>query len=66
MSPTLGKPIAMAYVPSSTATPGTMLGVDIRGAAIDAEVVALPFYKRPRADAPARAATAAPTAPARS
>ena len=47
-SPTLGEPIAMAYVPPSDATAGTMLEVAIRGSAIAAEVVALPFYKRSR------------------
>jgi aminomethyltransferase len=44
---TLGYNIGMAYVPPSLATPGTRLGVDIRGTAAPAEVVALPFYKRP-------------------
>jgi aminomethyltransferase len=45
-SPTLGHPIAMAYVPLDRAEPGTRLAVDIRGKAEPAEVVALPFYKR--------------------
>ncbi|MCF2528647.1 glycine cleavage system aminomethyltransferase GcvT [Yinghuangia soli] len=45
-SPTLGAPIAMAYVPLDRAEPGTVLAVDIRGAAEPVEVVALPFYKR--------------------
>jgi aminomethyltransferase len=47
MSPTLGEPIAMAYVAPANAEPGTMLAVEIRGAAVAAEVVPLPFYKRP-------------------
>ena len=47
MSPTLGKAIAMAYVPPDDAAPGTMLAVEIRGAPVAAEVVPLPFYKRP-------------------
>jgi aminomethyltransferase len=47
-SPTLGHPIAMAYVDAALAAPGTRLVVDVRGARIDAEVVALPFYSRPR------------------
>jgi aminomethyltransferase len=47
MSPTLGTAIAMAYVPPPQAGPGTMLAVDIRGAPVAAEVVPLPFYKRP-------------------
>ncbi|NSC24023.1 glycine cleavage system aminomethyltransferase GcvT [Streptomyces albus subsp. chlorinus] len=45
-SPTLGKPIAMAYVESAHAAPGTRLAVDIRGSQEPYEVVALPFYKR--------------------
>ncbi|AJE82160.1 glycine cleavage system aminomethyltransferase T [Streptomyces albus] len=46
-SPTLGKPIAMAYVDAAHAEPGTPgVGVDIRGSHEPYEVVALPFYKR--------------------
>ncbi|MFE4412184.1 glycine cleavage system aminomethyltransferase GcvT [Streptomyces sp. NPDC093064] len=46
-SPTLGKPIAMAYVDAAHAAPGTAgVGVDIRGNHEPYEVVALPFYKR--------------------
>ncbi|MFH8796731.1 glycine cleavage system aminomethyltransferase GcvT [Streptomyces sp. NPDC017941] len=46
-SPTLGKPIAMAYVDVAHAAPGTAgVGVDIRGTHEPYEVVALPFYKR--------------------
>jgi len=48
MSPTLGVPIAMAYVAPGDAGPGTMLEVEIRGARSAAEVVPLPFYRRPR------------------
>ncbi|GAB7006389.1 glycine cleavage system aminomethyltransferase GcvT [Nocardioides sp. AN3] len=47
-SPTLGHPIALAYVATSYAAPGTTLTVDIRGARVAAEVVALPFYRRPQ------------------
>lgn len=48
-SPTLGKPIAMAYVDAAHATPGASgVGVDIRGTHEPYEVVALPFYKRQR------------------
>ena len=47
MSPTLGKAIAMAYVASAHAEPGTMLDVEIREARVPAEVVPLPFYRRP-------------------
>ncbi|ATL30643.1 glycine cleavage system aminomethyltransferase GcvT [Streptomyces formicae] len=46
-SPTLGKPIAIAYVDAAHAEPGTQgVGVDIRGTHEPYEVVALPFYKR--------------------
>jgi aminomethyltransferase len=44
---TLGYNIGMAYVPPALAEPGTHFGVDVRGTAAPAEVVALPFYKRP-------------------
>ena len=45
-SPTLQKPIAMAYVPPQYAEVGTELAVDIRGTREPARVVKLPFYKR--------------------
>ncbi|MFJ8670539.1 glycine cleavage system aminomethyltransferase GcvT [Streptomyces sp. NPDC093589] len=46
-SPTLGKPLAIAYVDAAYATPGTEgVAVDIRGSHEPYEVVALPFYKR--------------------
>ncbi|MBZ4019473.1 glycine cleavage system aminomethyltransferase GcvT [Streptomyces purpurogeneiscleroticus] len=46
-SPTLGKPVAMAYVDAAHAEPGTKgVAVDIRGKHEPYEVVALPFYKR--------------------
>jgi len=45
---TLGYNVAMAYVPPALADLGTRLGVDIRGTPAPAEVVALPFYMRPR------------------
>lgn len=48
-SPTLGVPIAMAYVDAGYAEPGTAgVAVDIRGAQEPHRVVALPFYKRER------------------
>jgi aminomethyltransferase len=49
LSPTLGVPIGMAYVPSALAAVGTALTVDVRGSACAAEVVPLPFYKRAKA-----------------
>jgi aminomethyltransferase len=45
-SPTLGKAIGMAYVPPALASPGTPLAVDVRGRALAAVVVELPFYRR--------------------
>lgn len=45
-SPTLGVPIAMAYVTPGDAEPGTMVDIEIRDARIAARVVPLPFYRR--------------------
>ena len=45
-SPTVGAPIAMAYLPVGTAV-GTPVEVGIRNQRVAAEVVALPFYRRP-------------------
>jgi aminomethyltransferase len=42
-SPTLGKPIAMAYVSGDTTGP---FGIDVRGKTEPAEVTGLPFYDR--------------------
>jgi aminomethyltransferase len=53
-SPTLGRPIAMAYLDpevakAAQASPGSgRLAVDIRGKAEPAEITSLPFYRRPR------------------
>ncbi|MAD81302.1 MAG: glycine cleavage system aminomethyltransferase GcvT [Pirellulaceae bacterium] len=47
-SPTLERPIAMAYVRSDVADVGTELEVDIRGRRVSAQVVLLPFYRRHR------------------
>jgi aminomethyltransferase len=46
LSPTLGYPVAMAYVSKEFAAIGTKLEVDIRGTKLPVEVVGLPFYKR--------------------
>jgi aminomethyltransferase len=46
-SPTLGLPIAMAYVTPSEAAPGTIVDVGIRDQRVPAEVVPMPFYRRP-------------------
>lgn len=48
LSPTLGIPIAMGYVPVDRAEPGTGLSVDVRGRPLPVEVVEPPFYRRPR------------------
>ncbi len=47
-SPTLGKNIALAYVPPSFSAVGAILYVEIRGQKCKAQVVATPFYKRPK------------------
>jgi len=47
-SPTLEKPIAMAYVEKSLAKPGTTFEVEIRGKTHPAYAVKLPFYRRER------------------
>ena len=58
-SPTLGKNIALAYVPPPLAPLGTTLYVEIRTQRCKAQVVPTPFYKRPkRAAAPQTAKTA--------
>jgi aminomethyltransferase len=46
LSPTLGHPIAMAYVNPEFGAPGTALDIDVRGSRVAASVVPLPFYKR--------------------
>ena len=46
-SPTLGHAIAMAWLPPAHAAIGTTVEVGIRSTRASAEVVALPFYKRP-------------------
>ena len=45
-SPTLGVPIAMAYVAPGDAEPGTVVDIEIRDARVPARVVTLPFYRR--------------------
>jgi aminomethyltransferase len=46
LSPTLGHPIAMAYVDPAISTGETPLFLDVRGTRIPATVTALPFYRR--------------------
>ncbi|MFF8765205.1 glycine cleavage system aminomethyltransferase GcvT [Nocardiopsis dassonvillei] len=45
-SPTLGRPIAMAYVDGDLDTSTGAFTVDVRGRGEDVDVVELPFYKR--------------------
>jgi aminomethyltransferase len=47
-SPTLGKNIALAYVPPAMAGLGTVIWVEIRSQRCRAQVVATPFYRRPK------------------
>ena len=45
MAPSLNEAIGMAYVPTASAATGSTVFVEIRGKALKAEVVSLPFYK---------------------
>lgn len=45
MSPTLQKPIGMAYVPSNMAAEGTEIRIDVRGKVLKGRIVKLPFLK---------------------
>jgi aminomethyltransferase len=47
-SPTLCKNIALAYVPPAYAALGTPIYVEVRSQKCKAQVVATPFYKRPK------------------
>jgi aminomethyltransferase len=49
-SPTLGKPIGLALLPTPASAVETGFEVDIRGRAARAKVVPTPFYKRNRTD----------------
>ena len=44
VSPSLGVGIALAWVPSQLARPGTALAISVRGKPVQAEVVRPPFY----------------------
>jgi aminomethyltransferase len=46
LSPTLGHPIALAYVDPDSAAVATALAIDVRGSRIPATVTPLPFYSR--------------------
>ena len=45
LSPTLGYPVSLAYVPTELATVGQQIEVEIRGKAYPAVVVKKPFYR---------------------
>ena len=45
-SPSLEKGIAMGYVEASYSSPGSPVGIDVRGKAVPGKVTALPFLKR--------------------
>ncbi len=47
-SPTFEKALGMAYVESGLEAPGTEIQIDVRGRALGARIVPLPFYKRPK------------------
>jgi len=55
-SPTLGKNIALAYLPPAMSALGTPVYVEIRALRCRAQVVATPFYKRPKKLTPQQAA----------
>ena len=55
--PTLGGPLAMGYVPKALSAPGTVVHLMVRGKALPARVVALPFVpnryvRTPKRDMP--------------
>ena len=47
LAPTLGKAIALAYVPQSLSKIGQTLEIEIRGKFYPATVVKKPFYRSP-------------------
>jgi aminomethyltransferase len=49
LSPTLGYPIAMAYIDPQHADVDTELIVDVRGSDVRVRVQPLPFYQRKKA-----------------
>lgn len=54
VGPTVGKNIALGYVPPALAEPGTRVVIDCRGKMIVAEVIKGPFYRRHDARMPSR------------
>lgn len=49
LSPTLGKPIAMAFVEAGVAAAGGAVQVDTGRGVLEGKIVAMPFYKAPKA-----------------
>jgi aminomethyltransferase len=47
-APYLKKSIGLGYVPPSLATDGREIQIEIRGKAVEARLVPLPFYRRPK------------------
>ena len=47
-TPFLKKAIGMTYLPADRTSPGMEFEVDIRGRRVHAQVVPMPFYKRPK------------------
>src|SRR5258708_1676619 len=47
-APFLKKNIGMAYVPAESAKEGSPVEIDVRGRMVEAQIVPLPFYKRPK------------------
>ena len=47
-TPFLKKAIGMAYIPADRTASGTEFQVDVRGRRVRAQVVPMPFYRRPR------------------
>lgn len=47
VSPSLGKGIGMAYLPTEHSKPGTEIQIDIRGRKLNARIVKKPFYTKP-------------------
>jgi aminomethyltransferase len=44
-SPSLNKAIGMGYVPTASSAPGSEIHIDVRGKALKAQVVKVPFFK---------------------
>ncbi len=47
-APFLRRSIGMGYVPTAAAAPGTAIEIEVRGRPAPAQVVRLPFYRRPK------------------